>query len=190
MMEDNECPACGRDVKDKTLVVCPACGVVFAKFDPSVRKNRDELKVISERRLYRQAVAESRRVNAAEAMERTKDIRKVMVLVLKVFLSSMIVGLLVFSFWGAKRGSSGGGPQEWQLVAVGKNAVMAHLKDPGSAMFRNVVMGKLAVCGEVNSKNSFGGFGGYQRFVASASTVVLEYDTDMVTFRDIWYGAC
>lgn len=189
-MDGKECPACGSDVKDKTSEVCHACGVVFAKFDPSVRKNRDELKAISERRLYRQAVAESRRVNAEEAMERTKDIRKIMALVLKVFLSSMILGLLIFNFWGAKRSSSGGAPKDWQLVTVGQNAVLAHLKDPGSAMFRNVAMGKLAVCGEVNSKNSFGGFGGYQRFVASASMVVLEYDTDMVTFREIWAGAC
>lgn len=46
------------------------------------------------------------------------------------------------------------------------------LKDPDSAKYRNQFLaqidgGNLMLCGEVNSKNSFGGFTGFKRFIAS-----------------------
>jgi hypothetical protein len=64
------------------------------------------------------------------------------------------------------------------------NAVKNDLKDPDSARFRNVVyygsyikfkdgkrvrLGTHTICGEVNAKNSFGGYGGYREFRASVS---------------------
>jgi len=53
-----------------------------------------------------------------------------------------------------------------------KDAVKATLKDPESAQFRNLYTkswtGKAspddAVCGEVNAKNSYGGYTGFTRF--------------------------
>ena len=56
-----------------------------------------------------------------------------------------------------------------------KSAVRALLKDPGSAQFRNIYSrgmgGKpipgAAVCGEVNAKNSYGGYIGFTRFYQS-----------------------
>jgi len=47
-----------------------------------------------------------------------------------------------------------------RLHAAVRDAVRESLKDPDSAMFRNQVDG----CGEVNAKNSFGGYVGYRRF--------------------------
>ncbi len=55
------------------------------------------------------------------------------------------------------------------FISANEERVKATLKDPGSAMFRNVRIGRglgaPAVCGEVNAKNSFGGYLGYNRFV-------------------------
>lgn len=64
-------------------------------------------------------------------------------------------------------------------VAAVAEAVKAKLKDPASATFRNVrrvpFMGlerstSKVYCGEVNARNSFGGFSGYSNFVVSNAT--------------------
>ena len=124
-------------------------------------------------------------------MARTQDIRKMIAMGVKVSLILLIIGFVIFTFRNAKKGTSGdGGPENWQYETVGKNAVLSRLKDPGSAEFAGVRMGRSAVCGRVNSRNSFGGYVGFQRFVASASMVVFENDLDAETFGEIWRGAC
>ena len=68
-----------------------------------------------------------------------------------------------------------------------REQVKALLKDPGSAEFRN----QKGLCGEVNSKNSFGAYTGYQRFIVS-KTVVIESDPDLPDglFREVWGRIC
>ncbi len=47
------------------------------------------------------------------------------------------------------------------------------------------------VCGEVNGKNSFGGYSGYEGFIASGETmVVLETDFAAGEFAKAWNKAC
>jgi hypothetical protein len=52
------------------------------------------------------------------------------------------------------------------------------LKDPDSAQFRNTYLsrksGTPVTCGEVNSKNSFGGYSGFKLFLGMRDIVVLE----------------
>ena len=79
----------------------------------------------------------------------------------------------------AKGGSS-------QLQAMGeqefmngsKKAITNQLKDPESAQFRGLRVvsyaGGAVVCGEVNAKNSYGGYGGFARFVANAAKGDIE----------------
>ena len=64
-------------------------------------------------------------------------------------------------------------PSDAQLTAA-KTAAAYDLKDPGSAQFRNIrgiqataETGKSAtyICGEVNARNSFGGYVGFTPFV-------------------------
>lgn len=59
-----------------------------------------------------------------------------------------------------------------------KEAVSAQLKDPESARFKDVVFRSLkngfAVCGQVNAKNSFGGYVGFRAFYVSDGKVTLE----------------
>lgn len=51
-----------------------------------------------------------------------------------------------------------------------KTAVLAKLKDPDSAQFRNIRVAGDWVCGEVNAKNSYGAYAGFSGFVGSVTT--------------------
>lgn len=63
---------------------------------------------------------------------------------------------------------------EFQAKSKARSAVAATLADPGSAQFRNLRTSRVhseqgsalhSVCGEVNSRNHFGGYVGYQPFL-------------------------
>jgi hypothetical protein len=65
------------------------------------------------------------------------------------------------------------------LIEKAKDAIRERLKDPESAQFRNIRVGKedfKPVRGEVNAKNSYGGYIGYQKFYVDFGRdgVVLE----------------
>jgi murein DD-endopeptidase MepM/ murein hydrolase activator NlpD len=68
-----------------------------------------------------------------------------------------------------------------QAVEAAKQTVANALKDPNSAQFRNVRLTRYldgnVVCGEVNAKNSYGGYVGFSPFVASTTSSRL-YDSD------------
>jgi len=75
-------------------------------------------------------------------------------------------------------------PLDNQLKRRGQNAVEASLKDPDSAKFRDVHFvtkssGYLEkegfVCGEVNGKNGFGAYDGYQKFAILVRAKTLYY---------------
>lgn len=57
-------------------------------------------------------------------------------------------------------------------------SLMDTLKDPDSAKFRNVRMrnydGMHIICGELNAKNSYGGYTGYKKFAAAPDESVIE----------------
>ena len=61
------------------------------------------------------------------------------------------------------------------LIRKGIAAVRYGLKDPKAARFRNVRVGEdSSVKGEVNAKNSYGGYTGFEKFYFQKGTVVLE----------------
>lgn len=77
----------------------------------------------------------------------------------------------------------------------GKDTVRSKLKDPDSAEFRNVQFysggPSPTTCGEVNAKNSFGGFSGYERFIAVGSTMsVLESEMKPNEMDRLWASVC
>lgn len=53
------------------------------------------------------------------------------------------------------------------MTTAMKDELTRMLKDPGAAQFRDERLTAFgaALCGEVNSKNSFGAYGGFKRFV-------------------------
>lgn len=65
--------------------------------------------------------------------------------------------------------------------------VASELRDPSSAQFRNVrvvdqVDGSQAVCGEVNAKNAYGGYVGFEPFVHVLGVVHIG-DDDVESIR-------
>jgi hypothetical protein len=78
----------------------------------------------------------------------------------------------------------------YQVAA--KDAMKDLLKDPSSAKYEDVRAYRLAsgyvFCGRVNSKNSFGGYTGFQRFVSGPGVAATE---EMVSdFGNLWAQAC
>lgn len=67
------------------------------------------------------------------------------------------------------------------FIEAAEDAVRRVLKDPDSAKFQEMVVrdhrGGKVVCGNVNSKNSYGGYVGFTPFVAGPTTAML-LDTD------------
>lgn len=93
----------------------------------------------------------------------------------------------------ARTASTGGKEIAW--VENGKSAVRTILKDPESAQFRNVYFSRglddiPVACGEVNSKNSLGGYTGYQRFVSAGTTELTYLEGQVADFDKVWAKFC
>ncbi|WP_151764889.1 hypothetical protein [Acinetobacter soli] len=70
-----------------------------------------------------------------------------------------------------------------------QESVKALLKDPDSAKFQNMN----GMCGEVNSKNSFGAYNGFKKFIGTPDLTIIEGenpDIDQATFDDVWNKIC
>ncbi|MNS23535.1 hypothetical protein D3C72_553530 [compost metagenome] len=92
------------------------------------------------------------------------------------------------------------GPARIQTEARG--AVLAKLRDPSSALFRNVRRirhenGTTTFCGEVNARNGYGGMAGFQRFEAgvtdrgeASARLDDQEGLNGAYFRDAWAQFC
>ncbi len=87
--------------------------------------------------------------------------------------------------------------QELTWIEVGKEAVREKLKDADSANFRNTFFNYASLqgkripvsCGEVNSKNSFGGYTGFERYV-SAGEGLTYLESEVSDFSTVWSTLC
>jgi hypothetical protein len=70
--------------------------------------------------------------------------------------------------------------EEGEMIVAARMHVKQRLKDPESAQFGQLTVRNNVVCGTVNSKNSFGGYTGPERFYAFGSLVFFDND-----FRDL-----
>jgi hypothetical protein len=53
-------------------------------------------------------------------------------------------------------------------IDKGRAAAASRLKDPGSAQFRGDYITSIgSVCGEINGKNGFGAYSGFERYMSS-----------------------
>ncbi|CDG97401.1 conserved membrane hypothetical protein [Xenorhabdus bovienii str. puntauvense] len=76
-----------------------------------------------------------------------------------------------------------------EKVSMAEYSVKQMLKDPSSAKFSGSRLGSNgAVCGYVNSKNSFGAYAGKQRYVSSNGLNVI--DNGEPNFEPIWKELC
>lgn len=63
-----------------------------------------------------------------------------------------------------------------RLIQRERPVVASALKDPVSAQWRNekVRAGGVVVCGELNAKNSMGGYVGFKRYIAASHGFIFE----------------
>jgi len=106
----------------------------------------------------------------------------------------VVLGLLGLTMSGCGgSNSSDRGPSDAELEVYAQGEIRERLKDPKSAEFTNVHVyrggGVTAVCGYVNSKNSFGGMTGRQRFIVAGVTV-LEEEMEDGGMQDVWSRFC
>src|SRR5690606_21122700 len=84
--------------------------------------------------------------------------------------------------------------QLWMMQV--EDNVRAVLKDGDSAEFSGLFVyryqGAPIVCGRVNAKNSFGGYGGYQRFIYAGESMPVVFEENMVDgdFPLAWAKFC
>ncbi len=85
------------------------------------------------------------------------------------------------------------------LVVYAQDAVREKLKDPASAKFRNLFVHKArledkeipVVCGEVNAKNAFGGYSGFQYFVSAWGLPEWTFLEEQIEdFYKLWNSLC
>lgn len=87
-------------------------------------------------------------------------------------------------------------PSRIHVQIMAERNLKEALKDPDSAKLRNVKVptGAAYVCGEVNSRNAFGGMTGYKRFIAGAASTmpaaVEGENIDGSEFASAWATLC
>lgn len=104
-----------------------------------------------------------------------------------------VAALAVFILGACGDGGSSASPSESSLEVFAEGEIRQRLKDPESAQFTDVSVYRggqvTAVCGYVNSKNSFGGMTGRQRFIVAGVTVLEEEVADG-GMSDLWAQFC
>jgi hypothetical protein len=117
----------------------------------------------------------------------------------KAIIASVVVAVIVFLNVRAPKPDAPAATKvsEFDQIWMGKQAILARLRDPKSAEFSDVRLGPVlaertgggAVCGYVNSKNGFGGYSGRQRFIAAGDLAYLESEV-ADGFDPIWGRLC
>lgn len=105
----------------------------------------------------------------------------------KIILFGMVSLLIGLSGCGEKE------PTEKELnmhrEMMAQESVKKILKDPDSAKFQNMN----GLCGEVNSKNGFGAYMGFVRFIGTPEVTIIEGENsqvDQATFNEVWSKMC
>lgn len=88
-------------------------------------------------------------------------------------------------------------PSETEMMSryqvMSKDKLKESLRDPSSAKYEDVAAhrvssGGFVFCGKVNAKNGFGGYTGFERFIASPVIVGTEGSID--GFETVWTEFC
>ncbi len=77
-------------------------------------------------------------------------------------------------------------------IQLGEKYVKEKILEPSQAQFRNQFIGKGgAPCGEVNAKDAFGGYIGFQRYISVARDLtLLAQDVPPAEFEAQWQQLC
>lgn len=92
----------------------------------------------------------------------------------RIVVSVLFTIAMAFGAWGKIGGVTTFAGSEAQAAVAGT------LRDPSSAEFRNIVEGATATCGEVNGKNAFGAYAGFNSFTYADGMVRIEPSEPLV----------
>lgn len=104
-----------------------------------------------------------------------------------IAVSVIFVAVFVILF------SMSGNNSDSKAISYAMSEVRKQLKDPDSAEFKDITVNSNGIpCGYVNSRNAFGGFTGFKRFVGTGSMIAIEGEsnTQNVDFDEIWRVVC
>ena len=82
---------------------------------------------------------------------------------------------------------------EKQYIEEAKSLLIKNFKDPDSSNFREVYISRRdvpVVCGEVNGKNSYGGYVGFKKFYATDTPNFFAIDDGSRKFDETWERLC
>jgi hypothetical protein len=84
--------------------------------------------------------------------------------------------------------------KQYAWISSSEQSVKEKLRDPDSAEFRNVRFysgaGVPVSCGEVNAKNGFGGYTGFERFVAMGPEMAYLDSEVAEGIGEVWNKFC
>ena len=109
-----------------------------------------------------------------------------------IVIVAILVALTVGVIIGMPKSTTSSPQKSAQIKEIeqqtqSKIALQGYLKDPVTAQIRN----HKGYCGEVNSKNSFGAYTGFKRFIATPSLIFVENDNiKSDEFQKTWMAVC
>lgn len=84
--------------------------------------------------------------------------------------------------------------KQYGWISAGKEQIKGVLKDPDSADFKDVHFysggGIPVACGKVNAKNGFGGYTGFERFIAAGSVIAVTESMVEGGLGPVWGKYC
>jgi hypothetical protein len=84
--------------------------------------------------------------------------------------------------------------REFDIRAEARFNLQQMAKDPSSVKFRNdyakTKNGHTVICGEINAKNGFGAYGGFQRFISNGNPDGTFYEENLKDFNQAWKKYC
>lgn len=195
-----QCPACshnGTAAEFGRPARCPGCGAFYEKALVA-RAKRAELAMTLDERQHRQQRMDELKAPALNVLRGLgRGARRFLANPWTMGIGlCLVLGIVLYARGKfdpvAPQAVANKKPTEWEITEIGNRAVRGRLKDPDSAQFRAQFVGKAGVpCGEVNSKNAFGGYGGYQRYIASGGGLVFfEQEVAADEFQAAWLKLC
>ncbi len=111
-------------------------------------------------------------------------------------MRAIALSIMTLALVGCSKGKNEP-PSDGAYIVAGKEYVRQTLKDAKSAEFQNVSVSRSAgmpvICGEVNAKNSFGGYNGYRRFISGGpgpATQIEGEGMEASEFAKTWDTVC
>jgi|GEM_PF-3496609 len=172
--DERTCPECAETIK-KAAAVCRYCGHRFRSADPSTGpRNEKEEQVARKSKIGCAVVLVALVLLVAFCTPETSD------------TPDDKLSSIVDTQPDADPFEDVSAQRLW--ITKSQDAIRGRLRDPDSAEFRETRFysgGSVpVVCGEVNSRNGFGGYTGYQRFIASGDNQSIAFVASDVATGD------